>query len=75
MISSSTLNELDSHFGLKKDKLTWDGTLDELKHRGKKQTNSRSSCRKHGISVLQISIIFWGKTHDHCYPPLISNDN
>jgi hypothetical protein len=31
MISSSTLNELHSHFGLKKDKLTWDGTLDELK--------------------------------------------
>jgi hypothetical protein len=30
-----------------------------------------------GISVLQISIIFWGvhpHTRDHCYPPLISND-
>ena len=30
-----------------------------------------------GISVLQISKIFWGSTPhtpDHCYPPLISND-
>jgi hypothetical protein len=30
-----------------------------------------------GISVLQISKIFWGvwpHTRDHCYPPLISND-
>jgi hypothetical protein len=30
-----------------------------------------------GISVLQISKIFWGvwpHIHDHCYPPLLSND-
>jgi hypothetical protein len=30
-----------------------------------------------GISGFQISKIFWGvcpHTHDHCYPPLISND-
>jgi hypothetical protein len=44
MISLSTLNELHSHFGLKKDKLTWDGTLDELKGIRKNRTNSRSRC-------------------------------